>query len=289
MNSLPPVCAAPDPNPTPPSFDLPADACDCHFHIFDGPSIQVPERSYTAPSAPLDAYRRLQSTLHLSRSVIVQPRVYGTDNRTTLETCQIDPSMKAIVVIDEDTSDEKLSAYSAMGAVGCRVNMLFASNARINGLEKICRRIADHGWHLQLLADISTLHEIMPSFAGFPVPVVFDHFGHLAASKGVNDPGFTTMLRLLGNGMAWVKLSGAYRLGASDEAHGDAVAKMAAALIAANPDHLVWGSDWPHPAVSGPVPNDGDIMNDLARWVPDAALRARILVKNPSRLYGFDE
>ena len=289
MSDLPPVCAAPDPNPRPPAFDLPGNACDCHFHIFDGPSVQVPERSYSGPQAPLGFYRRLQSTMGLSRSVIVQPSIYGTDNRTTLETCQSDPSMKAVVVIDEDASDAELSDLAAKGAVGCRVNMLFASNARINGLERICRRVADLGWHLQLLGDISSLHEIIPTFAHLPVPVVFDHFGHIAAKKGINDPGFIAMLRLLGEGRAWVKLSGAYRLGATDGGHGEAVNRLATALVAANPDHLVWGSDWPHPAIGGPMPNDGDVMNDLARWVPDSALRERILVKNPSRLYGFDD
>ena len=289
MSDLPPVCAAPDPNPRPPAFDLPDNACDCHFHIFDGPSVQVPERSYSGPPAPLDVYRRLQSTMGLSRSVIVQPSIYGTDNRTTLETCQSDPSMKAVVVIDEDASDAELSTYAEKGAVGCRVNMLFASNARINGLERICHRIADLGWHLQLLADISSLHEIIPGFADLPVPVDFDHFGHIAATKGINDPGFIAMLRLLGEGRAWVKLSGAYRLGATDDGHGEAVNRLATALVAANPDNLVWGSDWPHPAIGGPMPNDGDVMDDLARWAPDPALRERILVKNPSRLYGFDD
>ena len=289
MSIEPPLCAAPDPDPIRPGFEVPDRACDCHFHIFDGPSVQVAERSYTAPPAPLPAFRHLQMTLGLTRSVIVQPSVYGTDNRTTLETCVADPAMKAIVVIDEDTPPDVLASYREQGAVGCRVNMLFGSNARIDSLAGLAGRIADHGWHLQILTDVSALHDSMDAFADFPVPVVFDHFGHLEAAKGVNDPGFAALLRLLGNGHAWVKLSGAYRLGPAGQMTDDAVAGLAASLIAANPDQLVWGSDWPHPAIpQQAMPNDGSLFARLTDWIPDPALRRRILVDNPARLYGFD-
>ena len=290
MTGTPPLCAAPDPDPRTPVFDVPAGACDCHFHIFDGPSPQVAERSYTAPPAPLPAFRHLQRALGLTRSVIVQPSVYGTDNRTTLQTCAADPAMKAVVVIDEDTPPDVLASCREQGAVGCRVNMLFGSNAQIDSLAGLAGRIADHGWHLQILGDVSALHDSMDAFAGFPVPVVFDHFGHLEAAKGVNDPGFTALLRLLGDGHAWVKLSGAYRLGPAGPDTDAAVADLAAALIAANPDQLVWGSDWPHPAIpQQEMPNDGAVLDALAGWVPDTALRNRILAGNPARLYGFDD
>ena len=284
----PPVCATPDPHPHAPHFDLPANACDCHFHIFDEPSPQVTERSYTAPAAPESAFTHLQHTLGITRSVIVQPSVYGTDNRTTLNACQNNPNMKAIVVVDEDTPKSTLSVYRAQGAVGCRVNMLFGSNVKIDSLSGLATQIADLGWHIQILGDVSTLADIMDDLTRLPVPVVFDHFGHLPAAKGVNDPGFRALLRLLGDGHAWVKLSGAYRLGPATEQTDDQVAKLAAALLSTNPDQLVWGSDWPHPAVTGPMPNDGDLLDALARWVPDDEVRNRILVDNPVRLYGFD-
>ena len=288
MTDTPPLCVAPDPQPHAPLFTVPADACDCHFHIFDGPSPQVPERSYTAAPAPEFDFRHLQRTLGLTRSVIVQPSVYGTDNRTTMHACKADPSMKAIVVIDDDTPHHVLSSYREQGAVGCRVNMLFGSNTRIESLAELAARIADHGWHLQILADVSTLHDSMADFASLPVPVVFDHFGHMPAAKGINDPGFRAMLHLLGAGKAWVKMSGAYRLGPAGQETNTQVAALASALLRANPDQLVWGSDWPHPAVTGPMPNDGDLLNALADWAPDALMRNRILVDNPGRLYGFD-
>ena len=290
MNPTPPLCAAPDPHPRPPRFTVPDGATDCHFHIFDGPSPQIAERSYTGPPAPLDAFHHLQTTLGICRSVIVQPSIYGTDNGTTLEACEADPAMKAIVVVDEDTPPATLAGYRSRGAVGCRVNMLFGTNARIDSLSSLAGRIADQGWHLQILGDVSTLEDHMDGLATLPVPVVFDHFGHLQAIKGINDQGFRGLLRLLGDGKAWVKLSGAYRLGPPGAQTDRAVADLAAALIATNPDQLVWGSDWPHPALTEQdMPNDGDILDALARWVPDAALRQRILVDNPARLYGFDK
>jgi predicted TIM-barrel fold metal-dependent hydrolase len=289
MSDTPPLCAAPDPSPRAPQVTVPDGATDCHFHIFDRPSPQIAERSYTAPPAPLDAFQHLHATLRISRSVIVQPSVYGTDNRTTLAACDSTPQMRAIVVVDEDTPPSTLAAYRKRAAVGCRVNMLFGSNARIDSLCSLARRIADQGWHLQILGDVSALGDRMDEFASLPVPVVFDHFGHLQAIRGINDPGFRRLLRLLGSGAAWVKLSGAYRLGPAGAQTDRAVADLAAALIAANPDQLVWGSDWPHPAIpQQDMPNDGDLLDALAGWAPDAALRRRILVDNPARLYGFD-
>ena len=290
MNAAPPLCAAPNPNPDPPGFAVPERACDCHFHIFDSPSPQVAERSYSAPPAPQAALRHLHKTLGISRSVIIQPSIYGTDNRTTLQSCAGDPSMKAVVVVDDSAPADLLAAYRDQGAVGCRVNMLFGSNARIDSLTRLAHNAADQGWHLQILADVSTLHERMTEFAGLPVPVVFDHFGHVAAKRGVEDPGFTAMRRLLADGLAWVKLSGPYRLGPASPRVDSAIADMATALVSTNPDHLVWGSDWPHPAIpEQDMPNDGTLLDRLADWVPDAALRQRILVDNPARLYGFDD
>ena len=288
MTATPPLCAAPDPYPRAPRFTMPPHACDCHFHIFDDPSPQVAERSYTAAAALEIDFRHLQKILGLTRSVIVQPSVYGTDNRTTMNACLADPAMKAIVVVDEDTPSTVLSAYREQGAVGCRVNMLFGSNARIDSLAGLAAHIADQGWHLQILGDVSALHDSLEDLARLPVPVVFDHFGHMPAAKGTNDPGFIALLRLLGDGHAWVKLSGSYRLGPAGPETASQVTALASALLDANPDQLVWGSDWPHPAITGPMPNDGDLLDALANWVPDATLRNRILVDNPQRLYGFD-
>jgi len=127
------------------------------------------------------------------------------------------------------------------------------------------------------------------------MPAVFDHFGGAKAALGVNQPGFDALLELVRSGKAYVKISGAYRASVKPPDYAD-VAPLAKALIAANPDRIVWGTDWPHPGPAGKTPfevntpfpvDDGRLMNLLAEWAPDPAARRRILVANPARLYGF--
>ena len=283
----PPICEGPDLDPLPPGFAVPANACDCHVHVFDEPSEQIEERRYTAPRASLQAYIALQRKLGLTRTVIVQPSVYGTDNRTTMSVVQGRADMKAIVVVGADAPKQQLRELADLGAVGCRVNTLYPSNAQLDDLKRLARSIADLGWHLQLLVDVSEIENLIPLVTGLPLPVVFDHMGHVPATKGVDDPGFQSLLRLLGDGHAWAKISGVYRTTAGqDQAYPD-VRPFADALIRTNVDHLVWGSDWPHPDIATPMPNDGHLLNQFAEWAPDEATLKTILVTNPERLYGF--
>ena len=281
----PPLCAPPLPDTRPPKNPIPPGACDSHFHVFDKPSPQVADRSYTAPPAPLAAYRNVQHTLGLDRSVIVQPSVYGTDNRTTLQSLPTDGSMKAIVVVDDDTKSDELKALAARGAVGARANLMFQSGAQTENLTALTGSMADLGWHLQVLADVSALPDLADFVSRLSVPVVFDHMGHVPARKGINNPGVQTLLALLDHGNVWVKLSGAYRIAPVTPSDAAPVAK---ALIAANPDRLVWGTDWPHPAIKGPMPDDGDLLDMLFDWA-DPETAHKILVQNPEQLYGFPQ
>ena len=283
--SEPPLCAPPDPNPRAPRNAIPSGACDCHFHIFDAPSQQVAERGYTAPDATSLDYQHLQATLGLERGVIIQPSIYGTDNRTTLAMSDGDGRMRAVVVVDDSATQDGLEAMSRQGAVGMRANLLFPSGAQTSDLHRLTRTLADVRWHLQILADVSTFQDLERFAADIPVPIVFDHMGHVSATKGVNEPGFQSLLRQLDSGRHWVKLSGAYRVTAGDPCYAD-VADMARTLVATNPDRLVWGSDWPHPAISGPMPNDGDLLDFLFEWA-DTETAHKILVRNPETLYGF--
>jgi len=283
----PPICSAPDKNVALPNFTLPANACDCHYHIFDEPSPQVSPRSYTAPVASLDDCAHLHHTLGFTRSVVVQPSIYGTDNRTTLSAVTSTSSTKAIVVIDDSVSLNCLTELKEKGAVGCRVNLLFQSNTSPVNLKALAKKVSSVGWHLQLLVDVSTFDDLENTIRSLDVPVVFDHMGHLPAHKGVGDPGFQQLLRLLADGNVWVKLSGAYRLSDGKSPDYSDVNEMVDALVRTNPDRLVWGSDWPHPQVPYAMPNDTVLLNLLAKWVPDTSLRNRILVDNPESLYGF--
>jgi len=151
----------------------------------------------------------------------------------------------------------------------------------------LAERVKDLGWHVQFLLDIED-HPDIDSFLGnFPTEVVIDHMGRPDPKKGVEAPGFQALIRLLQSGRGWSKMSAPYRTSLQEPPYGD-ITPFARALVAAAPDRLVWGSDWPHVLLETTMPNDGDLVDQIAVWVPDEAVRRRILVDNPERLYGFE-
>ena len=284
----PPLCEGPVLSPRRPRSRIPDGACDCHFHIFDDPSVQVPTRSYTAPEASVRQYQSMARTLGLARGVVVQPSVYGTDNRTTLGAMPGDKTIKRIAVIAPDIDDAALDQMADCGVVGVRVNLLFSGGSGFEDIQSIARRVAGRGWHLQFLVDVNKIEDLAGLVSSLPLPVVFDHMGHVSAAQGLESPGFQTMLTLLERGQIWVKLSGAYRVTAESRAPYTDVAAMARKLISTNPDNLVWGTDWPHPQIKTEMPDDGDLIDLLADWVDNEDMLRRILVNNPERLHGFE-
>lgn len=284
-----PLCAAADPNPVAPSFAVPPGACDCHAHVFDALSTLVANRSYTPPDASFETYCGMLNTLGLSRAVVVQPSVYGTDNRATLSAvAQGGSDFRAVVVVDQDVGPEDLMDLHRQGARGARVNALFPTDAHLEDLDELAKSLADAAWHMQMLTDVSLFEDLGGVVKKLPVPVVFDHIGHIPVALGINHPGFQTLLRLVGEGQIWVKLSGSYRVTEQDRPPFTDVSPFAQALIRANPEQLVWASDWPHSQIHTPMPNDGHLLDMLADWATDEIIRNRILVDNPARLYGFD-
>ena len=287
-----PTCAGAAPNPRPPRFPVPADACDCHAHVF-GPVSRypyVPQRTYTPPDAPLSAYRRMLDTLGIDRGILVQPSVYGTDNRATLDAlAAAGANFRGVVVVDEDVPHGELERMHAIGVRGVRLNLLFKSGIEVSDVRRLASRIAPFGWHLQMLIDVSEFSDLRATLGALPVEVVIDHMGHMPTSIGVDHPGFQDMLALLADGRCWVKLSGAYRITCAEDLPYDDVTPYARALVQANPDRLLWASDWPHPYINVAMPNDGSLLDLLDTWVGDADVRDRILVDNPAALYGFDE
>jgi predicted TIM-barrel fold metal-dependent hydrolase len=287
------------------AFRVPAGACDCHTHIFGDPARFpfAPKRGYTPqPALPADM-RKMLASLGMERVVIVTPSVYGTDNRATLWGIQeIGRNARGIAVIDDATPDHELDAMARAGVRGIRLNLATAGiNDPIQGRARFTRaadRMRSRGWHIQMFATLAVIEGIRDLVLQSPVPVVFDHFGGAKAALGAAQPGFATLVELVRSGKAYVKISGAYR--ASDRApdYPDA-APLAKALIAANPDRVVWGTDWPHPdspgpagrdplQVSAPLPiDDRGLLDQLPLWAPDEAVRKKILVDNPARLYGF--
>jgi 2-pyrone-4,6-dicarboxylate lactonase len=278
-----------DLNPQAPRERLPAGSCDCHFHIFEGAQ-HFPysePRSYTPTPATLADYRAMTGTLGIDRCVLVHPSVYGGDHSSFEALLGANGDwMRGVAVVRAEHTQQDVARWHALGARGTRVNALYAGGAALDDLPGIVARIKPFGWHLQLLIDVSATPDLVGKAADLGVTVVVDHFGHLAASRGPADPGFANLLALVREGRAWVKVSGAYRVTGTRGDYAD-VRPLSDALLAANPDLLVWGSDWPHPSIAPPMVRDGDLANLLIDWV-DPAARQRILVDNPTRLYWTD-
>ena len=284
-----PVCAAPNPDPGSPKVAVPPNACDCHAHIF-GPVEQyplIPGRTYTPPPASIQAYQRMLSALGLDRAVIVQPSVYGTDNRCTYDAVAASGGRwRGIAVVSPGTNTHDLQRLHDAGFRGVRINLLFKGGLAMEILEQVARLIAPLGWHLQLLIDGRDLPELAPRLRRLPVHFVIDHMGHMPAQLGLAHPGFAALLALAREGNCWVKLSGAYRISAQPYPYED-VAPIAKALVEAAPERMVWGSDWPHPSFQGAMPVDATLLDLLASWVPESRTRQRILSTNPAQLYDF--
>lgn len=285
-----PLCAGPDPRPRPARrFGVPVGAVDTHAHVIGLPPRfpLVAERSYTAPEASPAAYLAMLDTMGMAHGVLVQPSVHGTDNRLLVEALGMQPGrLRGICVVSPDVIDRELEQLAAAGVVGARLNVLFGGGVGLDAIETLARRIKPFGWHLQFLMDVRDIAPIAGKLANLPVPWVIDHMGYVPANEALKNPGFQTMLSLLRDADGWVKLSGAYRVSVAGPRYADTI-PMAEALLAARPDRLVWGSDWPHVSHKGPMPNVGDLLDLLADWVPDAATRDRILADNAYRLYGF--
>jgi predicted TIM-barrel fold metal-dependent hydrolase len=290
---------------TPVDFDVPAQACDCHTHIHGDPA-RFPffaGRVYTPELASPEEMAALHKALHIERVVIVTPSVYGTDNSSTLFGMKArGANARGVAVIDDETTEGELDAMQIEGFRGIRINLATGGVTDPNvGRERFSaavERMKSRGWHVQLYTTLPIISAIKDLVLASPVPAVFDHFGGLEASRGIEQPGFSDLVELVKSGKAYVKVSGAYRSSKLKPDYQDMV-PFARALIAANPDRIVWGTDWPHPdanRVEGRKPtdiaplyqiDDGALMNQLPVWAPDGEIRKKILVDNPARLYGF--
>ena len=288
---------------TPVNFDVPEEACDCHTHIFGDPQ-EFPffsGRVYTPETASPEEQVALHRALHIKRVVIVTPSVYGTDNSATLYGMKArGPDARGVAVINERTSDSDLDIMSKAGVRGIRLNLATGGTndptvAR-QRFQAALPRMAKQGWHIQIYTNLAVIAAIKELVLTSPVPVVFDHFGGAKASLGTEQPGFSDLIDLLRSGKAYVKISGAYRASSEGPDYPDA-APLAKALITANAERVVWGTDWPHPNSDSGKPateitplyqiDDGRLMNQLPVWAPDATTRKIILVDNPARLYEF--
>ena len=273
-------------------FQLPRGACNAHVHVF-GPRERfpyAPDAPFTpATDAPKEMLYALNDRLGLERCVVVQSTCHGHDNRATEDAVTGRPdSYRGIALLPTDASGAELRRLDGAGFRGVRFNFMghLGSGAPMAEVLALAARIAPLGWHLQIHGDPRLLTDLAADLLRSPVPVVIDHMGRIDASLGLDQPHFRALLKLLEDGRFWVKVSGSERASRQGPPYADAV-PFARTLVAEHGDRTLWGTDWPHPNLSGPMPDDAALVGLLADIAPSEADRQRLLVGNPQRLYRF--
>ena len=244
------------------------------------------------------------SALKCERVVVVQPSVYGIDNSCTVDSIRrLGPRARGVAVIDKTTSREDLQKLNEAGIRGLRLNFEVLTEqidpeSAKKLLDTAAEQIAGLGWHIQILTRPSFIAALSDRISQLPFAVVLDHFGGFDPARFASQPGFAAVVELLKSGRIYVKISGAY-LRSKTRDYSD-ITPLAQALVEANSERIIWGSNWPHPnndfgrgkpltEVAPPlVIDEGLLLNQLPKWVPDPAIRKKILVENPARLYGFE-
>ncbi len=278
----------------PPKLKAPANACDCHHHIYDPARFALPQPQPARPVPPNSTvadYRLLQQCIGTTRNVVVQPRHYGTDNAVTLDALkQFGKNSRGIAVVHPTISDAELKRFDEAGIRGIRFSLGDPKTRAVQPdmIEPLAKRVAALGWHIQFNIQADQIVELADILRRLPVTVVIDHLGHPHLPAGINDASHHIVRGLIDGGRAWVKLAGAYFNTEVGAPYADAT-KIAQAFVKAAPERVVWGSDWPHPSATDGKPDDSLLFDLLATWAPDEAVRNRILVQNPEALYGFEK
>lgn len=279
-------------------------ACDCHVHVI-GPRERyrmLEGRPYTPAEADLHALRQHMSRLSLGRAVIVQPSVYGTDNRCLIDCMGAVPGIfRGVAVLDREVTDDQLAAMTVKGIIGLRINLesTGAGNMAqaIDAIRYWASRLAGTGWHIQIYAGYQIINGVLAQLGVLPITLVIDHFGLIPPGLALEQLRVSQLYRRLASGDVYVKLSGAYRVGVADDA--ERISGLAHALFAANLERVVWASDWPHTnREPGKLPTQvsayRDVSPDLlarerSQWLSTDDIAYKVLVENPARLYRFSD
>ncbi|HVL57478.1 MAG TPA: amidohydrolase family protein [Burkholderiaceae bacterium] len=281
-----------DPNPRPPRSALPPRSCDSQFHVF-GPPDRYPVRpgaAYQMPSATVDKALAMHRVLGIERGVIVQSTTYGADHQVVLDgLAAAGPDYRgcanAAVLAERD--DAYLARLHDAGVRGARFSRQSLGIALSDQqLARSLARVRELGWYAKIQPEADGIAQNIAPFEHLEIPVLLDHMGRPDPALGADDPSLRKVVELLKRGNFWVMLSLSEKISRSGPPWDDVV-PIARALIEAAPDRCVWASDWPHPVSTKQPPNEGDLLDLLERFAPDPALRKRILVDNPARLFGF--
>ena len=275
-----------------PRFEMPAGACDSHVHVFESearyPHVAKPH--YTLPDGPLTKLDRMTDVLGIEKFAIVQPSFYGTDNRCMLDALDLAGNKaRGVAMVEEDVSDDALHEMHRRGVRALRLDLFLRSAWPTSDIAAYIRRSIARtrtlGWHVQFYTPGWVVRDLIPFLQDLDADFVIDHMGYMLESDGLTSSDFDRLLKAVADGRGWLKLSAPYRL--AKDGNFERLRPLARAIVAAIPDRVIWGSDWPHIPEGGR--DTGELLNLLLDWVPDGADRERILASNPQRLYGFGE
>lgn len=290
QTNQPPLTQPPDPHPRRPKMQAPAGAIDCHVHLF-GPASRYPfhpSSRYTSADALPETQIALQETLGLAGAVVVSGGGYGQETRHLEEVLERFPErFRGVALLPDEVQRQDIARLDRLGVRGAR----FVSSGHRGALPRlsssVASAVAEFGWHVQFYPAGEDLLAHEEQLLKLPTPVVLDHFAAIPAAGGIGQAAFSCLLRMLDTGRVWVKLSGPMRCDPGDFPYAS-VTPLARTLVRHAPERLLWGSDWPHVNMNDRrMPNDGDLFNLLAEWVPVAEIRKRILVDHPREVYGF--
>jgi 2-pyrone-4,6-dicarboxylate lactonase len=285
-----PRSAAPNPPPQRPNFRLPGGACDSHCHIY-GPFDRFPlpdDRSFTPSEAPETALRALHDAIGIQRAVIVQSQGHGLDHRPLLDALAVgNGRYRGVALLKPTSSASEIAGFDQAGICGVRFNFLrhLGGNPSLDAMRDIMKLVRPFGWHVAVHVTGPDLIRYADFIAGIDARVVVDHMARPDIGHGI-DACRDTLFRLLDSGRIWVKLSGGDRLSKAGPPYLDVV-PYARSLAEHSPERILWGSDWPHVNLDGPMSDDGALVDLVAAIAPTDDLRRRMLVDNPMAFFGF--
>jgi predicted TIM-barrel fold metal-dependent hydrolase len=272
---------------------LPAGAWDSHSHVF-GPFEAYPllaERRYDPPLSTGAQYLEMLDTVGFAHGVIVHPSAYGYDNAATAHGISLAPArLRGVCVVDPKTDERALQDLHAQGFRAMRFTMTgprarqYAGSLDFDDLDRLAPAMRALGWHVQAWATCAEIVKAADRLSNCGMPVVFDHMGYFDVAAGTGDAIFRSYLDLLVSGDFWVKTT-PIRLTKTDPSF-ESIRPFHDLLLAAIPDRALFGSDWPYLSLDAKRPDTGRLVDLFDAWTPDAALRTKVFVDNPKRLYG---
>jgi 2-pyrone-4,6-dicarboxylate lactonase len=277
--------------PRVPRVVLPDQACDSHCHIY-GPFDRFPlppDRTFTPNEAPETVLRRLHDRLGLKRAVIVHSKGHGMDHGPVLDALKAgNGRYRGVALIEPDASQDVLRTFDAAGICGVRFNFMahLGGKPDLDKVRTVIRLVEPLGWHIEIHVAGRGVVELEEFIRLIRAPVVIDHMARVNVDEGPNGPAMRTLRGLLDTGRIWVKVSGADRLSKLGAPFSDVV-RLARSLVEHAPERILWGSDWPHVNLHGPMPDDGDLVDFIGEIAPDDNTRRLILVENPTKFFGF--